>query len=175
MGEGENRVNGKMIMEFPAGSLILQEKEVNLDMYKILKGHVEIYTGYRTDNEVIIGIIGPGSCFGEFGLLLQKPAIYTVIAFDDVYAIRVTEGQMGDFVQENHSSIIQIMKNMANTMLAMQYQISQLSSELNELKKGSFDEKQNQKDLLRTYSIYNPKNPHISMTGKMHFLGRDRQ
>ncbi len=168
-------LNEKAIMTFPEGIVILKEGEVNLDMYKILKGNVELYTGYGTKDEVLIGLLGPGACFGEFGLLLEKPAIYTVVAFSEVYAVRVTEGQMGDFVQENHSTIIQIMKNMANTMMVMQHQISQLSHEVSRLSDKRDNEIAMRKELLRNYSIYNPKNPHVDLNGKMRFLNRDRK
>ena len=39
---------------------------------------------------------------------------------------------MGDFIKENPESIMQIMKNMANNMMKMQHQITQLSTELSD-------------------------------------------
>ena len=117
------------IIEVPEGSMILKEGEVNLDMYKILSGHAEIYAGYGTPAETLLGIIGPGKCFGEFGLLLHKPAIYTVIASSDIGLFRITEGEMGDFVQTNHKNIIDIMRNMANTMMILRTQINLLLQE----------------------------------------------
>ena len=126
----DNAFEGKSIVTFPAESMILKEGEVSLDMYKIIQGKAEMYVGYGTDREVLIGIIGPGACFGELGLLMHAPAIYTIIAYTDVYCLRVTEGKIGDFIQENHSSILQIMKNMANNMIIMQRQILELGEEL---------------------------------------------
>ena len=123
---------GRMVT-FPQDSIILKEGEVDLNMYKILKGHVELYTGYGTSQEVFLGIIGPQSCFGEFGLLLHQQAIYTVIAYSDVLALKISEGNIGDFVQENHKNIIDIMRNMAKTMSIMQLQINLLAMELEEL------------------------------------------
>ncbi len=166
----DNSFGGKAIVSFPAESMILKEGEVNLDMYKIIQGRAEMYAGYGTDKEVLLGIIGPGACFGEMGLLLKAPAIYTIIAYTDVYAIRVTEDRVGNFIQENHSSVLQIMKNMANTMAIMQHQITALSEELNSYTKkedNSFEEMK--KDLLR--SLYNPNGN--GMRGKMYFLGNN--
>ena len=40
-------------------------------------------------------------------------------SFSDIYAMRVTEGEMGDFVQQNHKNIIDIMRNMARTMMVI--------------------------------------------------------
>lgn len=127
--------NQNKIITVPAGMPILNEGEVNLDMYKIIEGNVEMYTGYGTDKEVLLGILGPGACFGEFGLLLRKPAIYTIITFSQVKLLRVTEGTMGDFVRENQDSIIHMMKNMAGMMMNMSHNIQQLSKELEDVSK----------------------------------------
>ena len=123
------------IITIPEGIPVLSEGEVNLDMYKIISGNVEMYTGYGTKNEVLIGILGPGACFGEFGILLHKPAIYTIVTFCEVRLLRVTEGTLGNFVQENQDSVIQIMRNMANMMMTMMHNVDQLSLEFDEMLK----------------------------------------
>lgn len=128
--DGNSVLNRNKIYEVPEGTVILKEGEINLDMYKILAGHAEMYTGYGTDGEVLIGMIGPGTCFGEFGILTGKPAIYTIITYSTVKLLRVTEGLMGQFIQENRDDILKIMKNMATNMMRMQHQINQLSEEL---------------------------------------------
>ena len=92
--------------------MILQEGEKNLDMYKILSGHVEMYTGYGTENEVLLGILGPGTCFGEFGILTKKPAIYTIIAYSNLRILRVTEELLMEFMQNNPENVLKIMTNM---------------------------------------------------------------
>ena len=155
--------SGKL-MKFPQGSVILSEGEVNLDMYKIVKGFAEVYMGYGTENEEIVSIIDEGSCFGEFGLLLKKPSIYTVVAFSDVYALRVTEGEMGDFVQNNHKYIIDIMKNMAENMEVMHMQIELLMEEINEGRKTDEGTKKDVERMTRGYALYNPNS---AMQGRM--------
>ena len=150
--------DGKII-KFPRDSIIIREGEANPYMYKILQGNAELYTGFGTDNELLLGIIGPQSCFGEFGMLIGAPSIYTVAAYSDVYAMKVTAGEMGDFVRENHKNIIDIMKNMAHTMLIMQKQINLMSGEL--IKSGNADPvfiKQTRRN-LRGYAVYNPDKP----------------
>lgn len=169
MGDTGNDNMSKLV-KFPAESIILKEGEVNLDMYKIVQGNAELYTGYGTDKEVLLGIIGPQACFGEFGLLMQAPSIYTVVAFSDIYAMRITAGEMGDFVQENHKNVIDIMKNMARTMMVMQKQIDLMTGEL--LKGNKPDEdliKQSQRN-LRGYAVYNPHDTHYNLTGKYRFI-----
>ena len=147
------------IYDVPQGMTILKEGEINLDMYKILKGHVEMYTGYGTDNEVLLGLLGPGTCFGEFGILTKKPAIYTIIAYSNLKILRVTEELMMDFMKANPENVLQIMKNMANNMMRMQHQIGQLTTEIAELS-NDLNNSENYKtsdmikNMLRSYAIY---------------------
>ena len=157
--------NGKII-RFPQDNVILREGELSTDMYKIIRGHVELYTGYGTEHEVLLGLIGQQCCFGEFGLLLHQPAIYTVVAFDDVYAMRVTEGEMGSFVQENHRNIIEIMRNMSRMMLIMQEQIEMLSEDLRNGKAPDPDAMKQIRRNLRGYAIYEKGMPLPDVTGR---------
>ena len=178
--------NRNKIYEIPPDTMILREGEINLDMYKIVSGHVEMYTGYGTPNEVLIGLLGPGTCFGEFGILTGQPAIYTIITYSKTKILRVTEGLMGDFIQENKDDILQIMRNMATNMTRMQHQINQLSRELEEItenrtKRDTADNKDDsvieilrsdnlQKDNLRNYALNTPEK---QMREKgMHFIGK---
>ena len=165
-----------MIYEIPAGTTILNEGEINLDMYKIMSGHVEMYTGYGTDNEVLIGILGPGACFGEFGLLTGKPAIYTIITYDKARILRITEELMSEFMLSNQDSVLQIMRNMANNMLRMQHQIGQLCEELS-AKGEDVQDKDVVKDNVRNYAIYQQneaaKGQMPDALGGMRFLKRE--
>lgn len=154
--------NGK-IVRFEKERVILREGDMSSDMYKIIKGHAELYTGYGTEREVLLGIIGPQSCFGEFGLLLHEPSIYTVIAFDEVYVLRITEGEMGDFVQENHKNIIEIMRNMSRMMMVMQHQIDMLSADIKNGRKADQELIKKTQRNLRGYAVYNSCPPVIDM------------
>lgn len=178
--------NRNKIYEIPPDTMILREGEINLDMYKIVSGHVEMYTGYGTPNEVLIGLLGPGTCFGEFGILTGQPAIYTIITYSKTKILRVTEGLMGDFIQENKDDILQIMRNMATNMTRMQHQINQLSRELEEVNENRTETATSntnnsnvieilrsdnlQKDNLRNYALNTPEK---QMREKgMHFIGK---
>ena len=158
------------LIKFPQDSVILKEGELNPEMYKIVKGNAELYTGYGTDRELLLGIIGPQACFGEFGLLMQSPSIYTVIAYSDVYTIRVTSGDIGDFVKENHKNIIDIMRNMAHSMTVMQKQLNMMNEEISAGRRP--DDvliKESQRN-IRDYAVRNPNNLQFDLNGKPLFI-----
>lgn len=149
-------MSGGKIIKYPQDALILREGDLNTDMYKILKGHVEVYVGYGTPVESLLGILGEQACFGELGLLLNKPAIYTVVAYSDVLLMRIGEEDFADFVRDNHRNIIDIMRNMAGSMMTMRLQIDLLLKEIEngnkskELKAKIRDSKR----IMRQYAIY---------------------
>lgn len=123
------------IIAYTANTVILKEGEVSRDIIKIVKGNAEVYVGYGTDQETIVGIIGEQSCFGEFGLLLGQPSIITVVAYSDVLVMRISEDEMDDFISRNHKNIMDIMRSMAKSMLSMRAQVTMLLSELESGKK----------------------------------------
>ena len=157
---------GSRMISFPQDSVILREGEENTEMFKILKGNVELYVGYGTPLESLLGIIGKQACFGEFGLLLGKPAIYTAVAYSDVLAMRIGEDELEDFIRDNHGNIITIMRNMAGSMLTMKTQIELLLQELQDESKTRDGSKVNGNDVqikdairdarqaMRMYAVY---------------------
>ncbi len=145
-------------VRYKENDIILQENEPHREMYKIIHGHVELYAGYGTPLETVIGILRRGSCFGEFGLLLQRPALYTAIAYDEVTLLKITEEDLGDFIRDNHKNIIDIMRNMAGSMVTMRLQIDLLLQELQQGKSTS-DENALQerireaRQIMRAYAV----------------------
>jgi len=141
------------VITVPAEEIVIREGEVCPVMYKILNGRAEMYTGYGTENEVLLAILKEGQCFGEFGLLAKKPALYTVVAYSELMLFKVDEDKMYDFVRENPSSVLQIMRSMAKTMTIMQHQITQLGSELDEKNKATKRMMDRNKELLEKYLL----------------------
>ena len=121
------------MMKFREGTVVLKEGEGSGVMYKILKGHAELYLGYGTERETLVGIIGEQKCFGEFSLLLKKPSIYTVVAYSELHVMKIDQGSIGDFIRSNPKNIMGLMTNMANTIMLMRKQMELLQEELEEI------------------------------------------
>ncbi|MBR0091809.1 MAG: hypothetical protein IJP92_08930, partial [Lachnospiraceae bacterium] len=88
------------------------------------------------------------------------------------YAMRITEGEMGDFVQENHHSIIEIMRNMASTMMTLRFQIDLLVKEVQEGHQPDEAMVKQVRKSIAGYGLFNPNDPRYNYTPKMHFLNR---
>ena len=142
------------VVAIPEGTVVLTEGEVNSDMFKIIDGNAEVYVGYGTKQETLIGIIGKQACFGEFGLLLKKPSIYTVIAYSDMHLLRISEEDMGVFIRENQKNVLDIMRNMANTMMTMRLQIELLVKEIEAGRKPDQNTIRKVKKAIHAYGMY---------------------
>ncbi len=153
MNERENPspVSNSSILSFPPDTVILREGEDSSVMFKILNGNAEVYLDYGTDNESLLGLLGKGSCFGEFGLLLHEKSPYTVISYSKLILYKVTEDKIDEFIRENHVNIIHMMRSMARSMLLMQSHISQLTKELGERNRVNDRISKKNKDMLRRY------------------------
>lgn len=142
------------IIKYEAESIVIKEGEICPYMFKIIKGNVEVHVGYGTEQDTIIGIMRTHDCFGEMGLLLHKPSVYTVIAYSEVVLLRITEGEMCDFVQTNHKNIIDIMKNMANTISLMRLQMNLVIKEIESGDKPDEERINSAKKLCRDCCTY---------------------
>ncbi|MCR5671520.1 MAG: cyclic nucleotide-binding domain-containing protein [Butyrivibrio sp.] len=142
-----------MLMQVPEGTIILKENEVNLDMYKIVNGCVEVYSGYGTDKEALLGILSKGKYFGEIGLLAQKPAAYTVIAYNDVLIQRITMNDIDSYIKNNHHDILQIMMHMAEAMYDMKYSLDLFMDDLD--KKNDNNAKEYKAYFSKQFAKYN--------------------
>ncbi len=119
-----------MLMKIPEGTILLKENEVNKDMYKIVQGCVEVYSGYGTDREAILGIMSKGAYFGEIGLLARKPSVYTVIAYSDILVQQITMSEIDDYILHNHHDVLTIMQHMAESFYNMKYSMEMVLDDM---------------------------------------------
>ncbi|WP_024865099.1 Crp/Fnr family transcriptional regulator [Butyrivibrio sp. FCS014] len=128
-----------MMIKVPEGTVIIREGEANMDMYKIVSGNAEIYTGYETENEAILGIKSKDEYFGEMGLLTGgKPSIYTVVAYSDMLLMRITEADIDEFILKNHSDVYRIMQHMAESMYGLKYGMDMYVKDLEDSKNNAY-------------------------------------
>lgn len=119
-----------MMKRFNEDDVIIREGEVYDEMYKIVSGRVAAYLNYGEENEYIVGILSEHQCFGEAGPLSSAPALYTVVALTDVLLLPYGNGDMDNFILENHTAVLQVMRNMVRTMNVMRKNIDLLMEEL---------------------------------------------
>jgi CRP/FNR family cyclic AMP-dependent transcriptional regulator len=97
--------------EEPEGSVLIEEGTRGKEFFVILEGHVEV-----RENGTVISTLGPGSFFGEMGLLQNRPHSATVVATSPV-VVEVLDGdQFAELIHEYPEIGVQIMSTMANRL-----------------------------------------------------------
>lgn len=108
---------------FEDEEIILKEGELSDEMYKILSGSVIVYLHYGEKEEYVVGIFSKGRCFGEWNVLSDEPSGYTFVAYGKVLLLRITKDSLEDFIKNNPKNAIDIMHNMAQSMVMLQKNI----------------------------------------------------
>lgn len=81
-------------------TVIIQEGEPDNDFYLIYQGKVR-QTQLVQDTEVPTGTLGPGDCFGEDSLLLNRPSAYSVkVTSNQAILLRLGKMVFEELVQE---------------------------------------------------------------------------
>lgn len=143
----------KRMQTFHADEVIVREGEVCEAMYKILSGSVAVYVRYGEEDEHLIGIYSKSRCFGEMSVISEQSSVYTVVAYDDVLLVRITKDFLEEFIKNNPRNIIDIMRNMGQTITVMQKNIDLLLDDLNE--KQDLNKRRTQElcDKIRQYRV----------------------
>lgn len=127
--------NESKMVRFTEDQVILQQGSTEKVLYKIIHGKAIVYLNYGQEDEYIVGILSEQRCFGEFTILCGKPSIYTVVAYSDVLLLRIPEEDFDDFIRNNSANAIGIMRNLANTLVTLSFNMNLILEELEQAKK----------------------------------------
>ncbi len=127
--------NESKMVRFAEDQVILEQGSTEKVLYKIIHGKAIVYLNYGQEDEYIVGILSEQRCFGEFTILCGKPSIYTVVAYSDVLLLRIPEADFDDFIRNNSGNAIDIMRNLANTLVTLSFNMNLILEELEQAKK----------------------------------------
>ncbi len=96
-------VNAVVTRNYPAGSIICYEGELEHTFYIIQEGKVA-FTKKMADGEQFLGLSGRGEFFGELGVLDHAPRAATVHAISDCSLIEIHEDTL-DAIMTRHPSV----------------------------------------------------------------------
>lgn len=82
-------------VQFEAGKVLAREGAVGREFFVVMAGKVE-----ATRNGVSIGVMGPGSFFGEMALLDGQPRVATVVAVEPTEMLVLTTQGFGSVVDQ---------------------------------------------------------------------------
>lgn len=145
---------------FQADEIILQEGRIYHEMYKIISGSAVVYVRYGEKDEHLLGVYSKNRCFGEVNVFASQPCMYTVVAYNEVLLMRITEDSLEDFIKNNPRNAMDMIQNMVQTYGLMQKNIDLLLDDIYE--KQDINQKQTV-DLKRKIMQYSMCGLNIKM------------
>jgi len=82
-------------MQVPEGRVLAREGELGREFFVVIAGTAE-----AVRNGVTIGVLGPGSFFGEMALLERQPRVATVTAVEPMELLVLTSAGFASVVDE---------------------------------------------------------------------------
>ncbi len=100
---------------YKANELIFDESEMNLGLYIILDGNIEIYS-YSKKKEKLLASLSDGDFFGELTMITEKPSSAAAIAKTDSNILVFYRSDLLDLLKRKPSTGIKILLNLATMM-----------------------------------------------------------
>ncbi len=100
---------------FKANKLIFDESEMNLGLYIILNGNIEIYS-HSKEKDKLLACLKDGDFFGELTMITEKPSSAAAIAKTDSNVLAFYRSDLLDLLKRKPSTGIKILLNLATMM-----------------------------------------------------------
>ena len=99
--------------EYKAGEILFREGEIGSVMFRVLEGEVSVITGFRTENEKEIAVLGKGATFGELAVIDKDYRSATVIAKTDIKVMTVANSQLRHFLSSHPEEAMRILRSVS--------------------------------------------------------------
>lgn len=98
-----------------ANELIFDESEMDLGLYIILDGNIEIYS-HSKEKDKLLACLKDGDFFGELTMITEKPSSAAAIAKTDSNVLAFYRSDLLDLLKRKPSTGIKILLNLAKMM-----------------------------------------------------------
>ena len=122
--------------DFPAGSLILKQGDLSDHTHFVLNGRVSV----RMESnglENLVAELGPGSIFGEMGMILGDRRSASVFAEDDCHIGLLSKARFMSWLEEGDGCALKLLLNVVHVQAVRLRQVNTKLIELSEQHKDN--------------------------------------
>src|SRR5262249_36493770 len=113
------------IQTFESGAAIVQERQPVLAFHILAKGELRVMlpgkiagTKERRVTDVRLNKLGPGDCFGEYGLIDGQPASASVVALQPGFLLKLSADSFERLLAVNDRMAKMIYRNLLRLLIA---------------------------------------------------------
>jgi sigma-B regulation protein RsbU (phosphoserine phosphatase) len=135
--------------DYPAGTIVCREGELEHVFYIIEEGQVAITQRLSDGSEQTLGVQGPGSFFGEIALLENRPRSASVRTLADSRLLEITEEDFEQIIHRSPEAALTVLRGVIRSLRETdRVTISQLQAKNVELQQAYADLKVAQAELV---------------------------
>ena len=109
--------SGLVEKRWKQGEVIFREGDAADCMYYLGYGNVDIYTGYKTENEKLLTSLTENKFFGEMGLIEKEPRSATAVAASDVVlADQITEDDLESLTKTSPLMTLLLLQHLSSRL-----------------------------------------------------------
>src|SRR4051812_47901749 len=98
--------------DYPAGTVIFEERDPGSRMYVIRSGKVKIYR-HLEGKEIVLAFLAPGDFFGEMALLEGLPRSASAMCVEDAQLVEVDQSTFEEMIRRNIEIAVRVMRKLA--------------------------------------------------------------
>jgi signal transduction histidine kinase len=121
-GEVAGLIDNSQVRNYPSGTVLCRENEVEDTFYLILEGQVEVTKVINNTENRLLKTLGPGDFFGEMALIHNSPRAATVCTVSPLRALEIRK-----------EAFDRVLSNSPSISLAMVHEISRRLRENDEM------------------------------------------
>ena len=106
------------VVRFPAGRVLFNYGDPGDSLYVIRSGEVEVFFKDDTGERIVLETAKAGDVFGELSLLDGGPRTASVVATQDLEALRVDRANLDHFLQRHPSATLDLLAAMGRRLRA---------------------------------------------------------
>ena len=108
-----------MVESYPAGSIILNERDQPQSLYIVLEGRAEAFLPKTTERITAVRLseIPPGHCFAEYAFIDQQPASASIRASTDALVFCIGYETLHTLLEANAPVASTIYRNLLNILV----------------------------------------------------------
>jgi uncharacterized membrane protein len=103
-------------VRFPAGQTLFHYGEPGDSLYVICRGTAEVFLKNDTGTRIVLETAGPGDVFGELSLLDGGPRTASVLATQDLEALRLDRAGLDEFLRRRPAAAIDLLAAMGRRL-----------------------------------------------------------
>ena len=119
--------------QFKKGDIIFREGDMGDTLYQINEGTVAIYASYGESDQQLLVDLGKDKFFGEMAVIEAYPRSATAVAKEDVKAVEIGCGEIGEYFRNDPDRIMDIMKSLGGRLRDLTADYSGVSDTIKEL------------------------------------------